>query len=37
MYDEETNGRIGYFGDEPGIPVIIPAGSIACFSSTVFY
>ncbi len=37
VLDEETNDRIGYFGDDPGIPVIIPAGSIACFSSTVFH
>ena len=35
--DEETNDMIGYFGDDPGDPVIVPAGSIACFSSTVFH
>ncbi len=35
--DEVTNDMVGYFGDEPGIPVICPAGSIACFSSTVFH
>ena len=28
---------IGYFGTDPGDPVIVPAGSIACFSSTVFH
>ena len=27
---------VGYFGDDPGDPVIVPAGSIACFSSTLF-
>lgn len=32
-----TNDLIGYTGDDPGIPVIVPAGSIACFSSTVFH
>ena len=28
---------IGYSGDDPGDPVVAPAGSIACFSSTVFH
>ena len=28
---------IGYTGDDPGVPVIAPAGSIACFSSTVLH
>lgn len=35
--DPETNDKVGYFGPDPGIPVILPAGSIACFSSTVFH
>jgi hypothetical protein len=35
--DEETNNLVGYFGDDPGDPVIVPAGSIACFSTTVFH
>ena len=35
--DEETGDRVGYFGDEPGVPVIAPAGSIAVFSSTTFH
>jgi ectoine hydroxylase-related dioxygenase (phytanoyl-CoA dioxygenase family) len=35
--DEETNDMIGYFGADTGDPVIVPAGSIACFSSTVFH
>jgi ectoine hydroxylase-related dioxygenase (phytanoyl-CoA dioxygenase family) len=35
--DPATNDKVGYFGDDPGIPVIVPAGSIACFSSTVFH
>jgi ectoine hydroxylase-related dioxygenase (phytanoyl-CoA dioxygenase family) len=35
--DEETNDMIGYFGDDPGDPVLVPAGSIACFSSTIFH
>lgn len=35
--DEETNDMIGYSGDDAGDPVVVPAGSIACFSSTVFH
>jgi hypothetical protein len=35
--DPETNDRIGYFGDDPGDPIIAPAGSIAVFSSLVFH
>jgi ectoine hydroxylase-related dioxygenase (phytanoyl-CoA dioxygenase family) len=35
--DEETNDMIGYFGTDPGDPVIVRAGSIACFSSTVLH
>ncbi len=35
--DEESGDKVGYFGDDPGLPIIAPAGSIACFSSTVFH
>lgn len=35
--DEVTNDEVGYFGDDPGIPVIVPAGSVACFSSVCFH
>jgi ectoine hydroxylase-related dioxygenase (phytanoyl-CoA dioxygenase family) len=35
--DEESNDLVGYFGDDSGDPVIVPAGSIACFSSTLFH
>ena len=28
---------VGYFGKERGIPMIVPAGSIAVFSSLVFH
>jgi ectoine hydroxylase-related dioxygenase (phytanoyl-CoA dioxygenase family) len=35
--DEETNEMIGYFGNDPGDAVTAPAGSIACFSSTLFH
>ena len=35
--DEESNDLIGYSGDDPGDPVIVAAGSIACFSTTLFH
>jgi ectoine hydroxylase-related dioxygenase (phytanoyl-CoA dioxygenase family) len=35
--DSDTNDLIGYAGEDPGDPLILPAGSIACFSSTVFH
>jgi ectoine hydroxylase-related dioxygenase (phytanoyl-CoA dioxygenase family) len=35
--DPETNDLIGYVGEDPGDPLILPAGSVACFSSTVFH
>ncbi len=35
--DEKTNDMVGYHGDDPGVPVICPAGSIAVFSSTCFH
>lgn len=35
--DPVTHDLEGYFGPDPGIPVIVPAGSIACFSSTVLH
>jgi ectoine hydroxylase-related dioxygenase (phytanoyl-CoA dioxygenase family) len=28
---------VGYHGDDPGDPVVVPAGSIACFSSVCFH
>jgi ectoine hydroxylase-related dioxygenase (phytanoyl-CoA dioxygenase family) len=35
--DAESNDLVGYTGDDPGDPVIVPAGSIACFSTTLFH
>jgi ectoine hydroxylase-related dioxygenase (phytanoyl-CoA dioxygenase family) len=35
--EEDTNDMIGYFGPDPGDPVVVPAGSIVCFSSTVLH
>ena len=30
-------GKVGYFGEDPGIPAILPAGGIAVFSSLTFH
>ncbi|RYG55846.1 phytanoyl-CoA dioxygenase family protein, partial [bacterium] len=35
--DEAKGDLIGYHGDDPGLPIIAPTGSIAVFSSTVFH
>jgi ectoine hydroxylase-related dioxygenase (phytanoyl-CoA dioxygenase family) len=35
--DQETGDLVGYFGDDSGDPVIVPAGSIACFSTTLLH
>ena len=37
VHDAGTNDLVGYFGDDPGIPVVVPAGSVAVFSSLVFH
>ena len=31
VQDKDTNDMVGYFGEDPGIPIIAPAGSIAVF------
>jgi ectoine hydroxylase-related dioxygenase (phytanoyl-CoA dioxygenase family) len=35
--NEESHDLEGYFGNDPGDPVLVPAGSIAVFSSTVLH
>jgi len=35
--DEKTIEMVGYFGKDPGEPVLVPAGSMAVFSSTCFH
>jgi ectoine hydroxylase-related dioxygenase (phytanoyl-CoA dioxygenase family) len=35
--DPVTGDKIGYFGKEPGIPAIVPAGSLVVFSSVTFH
>ena len=33
----DTGDKVGYFGQEPGIPAIVPAGSLVVFSSLTFH
>ncbi len=35
--EEGSNDQVGYFGTDPGVPVIVPAGSIALFTSVSFH
>ncbi len=35
--EEGSNDKVGYHGDNPGIPAIVPAGSIVAFSSRTFH
>ncbi len=35
--EDRTNDKVGYKGDDPGDPVIVPAGSIVVFSSRTFH
>ncbi|MCZ7645492.1 MAG: phytanoyl-CoA dioxygenase family protein [Planctomycetota bacterium] len=37
VHDPRTNDLIGYHGEDPGVPVLAPAGSIAVFSSFTFH
>lgn len=37
VLQEGTNDKIGYFGDNPGIPAVLNAGDVALFSSTCFH
>jgi ectoine hydroxylase-related dioxygenase (phytanoyl-CoA dioxygenase family) len=37
VQEEGTNDMVGYHGDDPGEPAVIPAGSVAVFSSTTFH
>lgn len=37
VVEEGTNDKVGYHGDAPGIPAIVPAGSIVVFSSRTFH
>ena len=34
---EGSNDAVGYFGDDPGDPLVVPAGTMLAFASTVFH
>lgn len=36
-WDEENKEKVGYDGDEPGIPITCPAGTIVAFSSLTLH
>ncbi len=35
--DAESGDKVGYFGQEEGVPAIVPAGSLVVFSSLTFH
>ncbi|MCO6454492.1 MAG: phytanoyl-CoA dioxygenase family protein [Pirellulaceae bacterium] len=35
--DPQTGDKVGYFGQETGVPAIVPAGSVVVFSSLTFH
>ena len=35
--EDGSNDMVGYFGDDPGILVVVPVGSVAVFSSVCFH
>ena len=35
--DPRSGDKIGYFGDAPGIPAVVPAGSLVVFTSVSFH
>jgi ectoine hydroxylase-related dioxygenase (phytanoyl-CoA dioxygenase family) len=35
--EEGSNDMVGYFGSDPGVPAIVPAGSVVVFSSLTFH
>ncbi len=37
IVESGSNDKVGYHGDDPGDPAIVPAGSIAVFSSRTFH
>jgi len=37
VVEQGTNDKVGYHGDDPGIPALISAGSIVVFSSRTFH
>lgn len=35
--EQGSNDKVGYHGDDPGVPAIVPAGSVVVFSSRTFH
>jgi ectoine hydroxylase-related dioxygenase (phytanoyl-CoA dioxygenase family) len=35
--EEGSNDEVGYFGTDPGVPALVPAGSIVVFTSVTFH
>ena len=35
--DENLGDKVGYFGNQPGVPAVVPAGSLVVFSSLCFH
>ena len=35
--EDGSNDRVGYFGDDPGVPAVVPAGSVVAFTSVTFH
>jgi ectoine hydroxylase-related dioxygenase (phytanoyl-CoA dioxygenase family) len=35
--EEGSNDLVGYFGDDPGDPIVVPAGSVVAFSSVLLH
>ncbi len=35
--EDSSNDKVGYHGDDPGVPALVPAGSIAVFSSRTLH
>lgn len=37
IVEEGSNDKVGYFGDDPGLTAVVPAGSIVAFTSINFH
>jgi ectoine hydroxylase-related dioxygenase (phytanoyl-CoA dioxygenase family) len=37
VHEPGSNDLVGYHGEDPGVTVVVPAGSIAVFSSVTFH
>jgi ectoine hydroxylase-related dioxygenase (phytanoyl-CoA dioxygenase family) len=37
IVEDGSNDKVGYFGDDPGLTAVVPAGSIVAFTSINFH